>query len=295
MKSAGVDGSLLRLGLGLGPVNEEDGSSEAEGGMADRRVISNREYKVMLDHRLFLDRKPAVEAFGGDLHSCATRLKKIACRGEFTSTTRREIVFLDTADQTIALNEFVFRQRTDLAKETTEYTLKCRSPDRYIAAAARVESAGPRKGKEKFEEDIGAPFVVRFSHSNTVEGLRASPRTLRQAAKIFPALGRLKRDEQPCSPGLELRPANSLKIFERVLKGPVLRFDKVEAEVALILWSDGEAGRPIVAEFSFRYGDEGELYDPKAARRALEFFTECQRMDWCLPGARTKTQFVYEA
>lgn len=262
--------------------------------MADVRKVTRREYKVMLDHRLFLDRKPAVEAFGRDLHSCAARLTKIDCEGEFTSTRKREIVFLDTADQTIALNELVFRQRTDLVKGVTEYTLKCRSPDRYIAAATRVESAGPRKGKEKFEEDIGAPFVVRFSHSNTVEGLRASPRTLRQAAKIFPALGRLTRDEQPCSPGLELRPANSLTIFERVLEGPVLRFDKVEAEVALILWSDGEAGRPIVAEFSFRYGDEGERYDPKGARRALEFFTECQRMDWCLPGARTKTQFVYD-
>jgi len=263
--------------------------------MADRRKVSSREYKVMLDHRLFLDRKPAAEAFCRDLHSCAARLTKIKCDGEFRSSSKREIVFLDTPDQTIALNELVFRQRTDLEKGISEYTLKCRSPDRYIAAAAKLENAGPRKGKpdEKFEEDIGAPFVVRFSHSSTVEGPRAVPKTLRQAAKIFPALSRLKRDELPCSPGLELRPANAMTIFERVLKGPKLRFDKVEAEIALILWSDGEEGRPIVGEFSFRYGDSDEQYDPKAARRAMEFFTECQKMDWCLPEARTKTQFIY--
>ena len=262
--------------------------------MADRKKVSSREYKVMLDHRLFLDRKPAAEAFCRDLHSCAKRLPRIECDGKFESISKREIVFLDTPDLTIALNKLVFRRRTDLEKGGSEYTLKCRSPDRYIAAAADVESAKGRKEDPKFEEDIGAPFVVRFSHSNTVAEANTPPKTLREAAKIFPALGRLKRDERPCPPDLELKPPSALTFHERVLKGPKLRFDKTEAQVALILWSDGAEGRPILGEFSFRYGAKREEYDAKVARLAMEFFSECQRMDWCLPGARTKTQFVYD-
>jgi hypothetical protein len=55
--------------------------------------------------------------------------------GEFTKTKKREIVFLDTEDETIALNGLVFRQRHDVENGTTEYTLKCRSPDDTLLRA----------------------------------------------------------------------------------------------------------------------------------------------------------------
>lgn len=86
-----------------------------------------------------------------------------------------------------------------------------------------------------------------------------------------------------------------MRAFERVLEGPVLRFNKTTAEIALILWSDGAEGRPLVAEFSFRYGHDDEDYPPKVARKAMELFDEIQRLDWCLPGGRTKTQYAYRA
>ncbi|HUE74787.1 MAG TPA: di-heme-cytochrome C peroxidase [Pirellulaceae bacterium] len=76
--------------------------------------ISRREYKVMLDHRHFLDRKDAAASFCRDLHSLTKRLRKVECDGEFDGTDKREIVFLDTIDETIHLNGFVFRQRTDV-------------------------------------------------------------------------------------------------------------------------------------------------------------------------------------
>lgn len=84
-----------------------------------------------------------------------------------------------------------------------------------------------------------------------------------------------------------------MKAFERVLQGPVLVFDKTEAEVALILWSDGDKGRSLVAEFSFRYKHKEEDFEPRAAGLAMEFFDELQRMDWCAPDGKTKTQFAY--
>jgi hypothetical protein len=256
-------------------------------------VVSRREYKVMLDHRLFEDRKPAAEAFCRELNACAKRLKGIECDGQFEKTKKRELVFLDTKDHTIHLNRFVFRRRRDLEKDETEYTLKCRSPDRYVAAGADVQAARGLEEDVKLEEDIGAPFVVRFSHSNTVPGPAKAPKTLKDAAKLFPALGRLERDGEACSDELELRAVNALEAYERVLEGPTLRFNKTEAEVALILWSDGADGRPLVAEFSFRYGHAEEDYSPKAARKALELFAELERLDWCRPGARTKTQYTY--
>ncbi len=257
-------------------------------------LVSRREYKVMLDHRLFLDRGPAVEAFGRDLHGCAKRLKGIECDGEFREEKRREIAFLDTSDRTIALNRLVLRRRSELeGQQEVEYTLKCRSPDRYVAAGADLAVAEGLKPKVKFEEDIGAPFVVRFSHSATVEGPDEAPADLGSAAELFPTLGELERDGQRCPGGLKLRPVGGLRAHERVVSGPTLTFHETEAEAALVLWSDGPAGRPLVAEFSFRYGRPEEDYSPRAARLAMTFFEEFQRSDWCLADGRTKTKFVY--
>jgi len=81
--------------------------------------------------------------------------------------------------------------------------------------------------------------------------------------------------------------------FERVLKGPSFYFLNVKTEVALILWSEGEEGRTLVAEFSFRYGHEQEKYSVEVARLALRLFHELQRMDWFNPEGRTKTQYAY--
>lgn len=256
-------------------------------------AISRREYKVMLDHRLFVDRKEAAASFCRELHALAKRLSRIECDGEFERTQKREIVFLDTIDETIHLNGYVFRQRIDVEQGGAEYTLKCRSPDRYVAASAEVGEVKGLKADRKFEEDIGAPFVSRYSHSNTVKGPDNAPETSKKAAALFPALGRLRRDGVECPGKLELRAVNAMQAFERVLSGPTLVFANTKAEVALILWSDGAKGRPLVAEFSFRYAHKQEDFDPQAARRAMEFFGELQRLDWCLAEGKTKTQFAY--
>ena len=75
--------------------------------------ISSREYKVMLDHRLFLDRKQGKEGFGSELIACAKRLRSVALRGAFEQCKRQHVTFFDTLDRTINLNRLVFRQRVD--------------------------------------------------------------------------------------------------------------------------------------------------------------------------------------
>jgi len=256
--------------------------------------ITRREYKVMLEHRLFINRKPAARELSHELHAIARRLKGVACDGQFDKNKKRDITFLDTRDLTIQLNGLLLRQRVNLNKAGTEYTLKCRSADRYLAAGADLRAGKRYQSYVKFEEDIGAPFVCRFSHSNTIVGPDRTPRTLADAARLFPALGQLERDGEDCSGQLALRPVSLQRVYERVLTGPVLRFGKAKAEVALIIWSEGQRGRPLVAEFSFRYEDEKEKFPRPVAQRALDFFRELQRLDYCLPQGRTKTQWMYE-
>ena len=211
----------------------------------------------------------------------------VKCVGEFNKQKSRQIVFLDTPDLTINLNGLVFRQRRDIQSGEAEYTLKCRSPDRYVAAGAQVQPLGRRNAKIKLEEDIAAPFVVRFSHSGTAKGPVAQPKNLKQATKLFPALGKLHRDDNLCSPTLALRPVNALRL-RAVLKGPSFRLHNVDAEVALILWTDGKRGRPLVAEFSYRYESEAEQFSATTARVAMLLFERLQRLDWFVPDGPTK-------
>jgi hypothetical protein len=255
--------------------------------------LSSREYKVMLNHHMFADRREGSRTVCEELRALAGRLPKIKWQGELQVNKRRTIVFLDTIDRTIALNGLLLRQRTDKAAQESELTLKCRSADRYVAAGADLSAAPTLESCLKLEEDIGAPFVSRFSRSNTICSESEPPETLEAASKYFSVLNKLKRDGVRCSSELRLKPVNSLKAFERVLTGATLTLGDVEAEVALILWSAGRKGRSLVSEFSFRYKCKGEDVSVQTARQAKYFFEELQLLDWCAPLSMTKTQFAY--
>lgn len=66
--------------------------------MGEPATITSREYKVILEHRLFVDLKPAACAFLGDLNGALRRLSCVKSQGEFKKTKKREVTFLDTFD-----------------------------------------------------------------------------------------------------------------------------------------------------------------------------------------------------
>jgi hypothetical protein len=219
----------------------------------------------------------------------------------------RTIIFLDTPDCTLRENGLLFRQRVKRKSGKTEYTLKCRTEDRYIAAGKDL-SAGPGlKHASKLEEDVGVPFVSRFSHSTTVElddddefAGENFPEALSAAGRLFPSVRGVQHDRMRCLPETTLAPVNGLKVFERVFTGPVLHFFKGRdhrssktGTMALILWSKGKKGRILTAEFSFRCEDENEAFSSKVASAARRFFEGLQRQDWTRPEALTKTQYMY--
>lgn len=261
--------------------------------MKPPKVVS-REYKIMMDHRLFQDRKAALLSFLDEVDSLAKEMDIGFKNGEL-KTRKRSIQFLDTIDSTLLLNGLVLRKRIDVETSKTEFTLKSRSPDRYLAAAAEIQPEKSLKSEMKLEEDISAPFRVQFSHSATCESSGKNLETISDAVKLLPGLARLKRDGIQCDGTIRLHPVNAMTMFERVMKGPSLKFGETDAEIALILWSNGEAGRPLVAEFSFRYADKDENYSEATVRQAKTMFESLQRLDWFLPEGKTKTQFAYHA
>lgn len=264
--------------------------------------LVSREYKAMLDHRQFGDRQAAVDAFWAEVEDLAMTLPSTRTDGKLDRKEKRSIVFLDTPDLTLRRNGLILRRRQGV--EDPRYTLKCRSEDRYFAAGTDLAAAGGLDADEKLEEDIAPPFRCRFSHSNTVmveegPGGPEAPTTLGAASSIFSILGTLTHDGRSCPPDTALLPVHNLTAFERVYTGAKLAFGGLGpgtnegASVALILWSGGKEGRPLVAEFSFRLKDKEERFTRELAASARSFFEAVQRLDWCRPDAVTKTEYIY--
>jgi hypothetical protein len=260
-------------------------------------LITSREYKLTLQHREFTAETAAVDSFWQELKDLTETLE-IVTDGSLKLSEERSIQFLDTPDASVRSNGLLLRRRIDNKKKEFQYTLKCRSPDRYLAAATDVRGAQAFEFKEKFEEDITSPFASRFSHSATVTvpahgGADNKFKTIGDAAKMFSVLGDLRRDGMRCPLETALLPVNNLEVRERVFSGGNLLLDAEKAEAALIFWSIGQQKRLVVAEFSFRYKNKQEDYSGNCTRAAMQLFRAVQRTDWFESAGATKTEFLY--
>jgi hypothetical protein len=268
--------------------------------------VTSREYKVIVDGSLFAGPANALDIIREDTRDLAKSIGAEAA-GSFDAEDPKErtVLFLDTPDFTLQRNGLLLRRRVKRKSGKMEFTLKARTEDRYVAAGADLRPGPGLDSDTKFEEDIGVPFVSRFSHSTTVaagggaagDGL---PRTLAAAAELFPGVLTVRRDGLPCPPHTALAPVNGQEAFERVFTGPVVRLvggddrpTSAKAVVAVILWTKGEKGRVLTSELSFRYGDEDEAFPPAVAASARRLFAGLQQLDWTRPGGPTKTQYIY--
>ena len=119
---------------------------------------------------------------------------------------------------------------------------------------------------------------------------------MRDVADLFPGLND-DLDELPVAQPLVL--VSDFVGHEIVLEGASILLGKkdIASECAVVVWYDQGAQdtTPVVAEFSFKYGDELEDYRGTIARDAYAVLGMLQSSltDWVDPNPITKTAFVY--
>lgn len=269
--------------------------------MPKRQDVTSREYKVMLTpSRLDGDQAALLDVVAGFWAEVTTALASldIPTTGAFTGVKARRLVrFFDTDAHAINGRSYIVREREDIDTGEREVTLKFRHPDRYVAADRSMDAADASDVKTKFEEDVKPPFVSVFSFSTTQP--LESGRVLEQLEDVvgmFPGLANVVRELPHDAPLLLVRDFVGREV---VLEGATLLLGKrdIEADCALVLWYDeGEQDTtPVVAEFSFKYGDEAEDYRGSVAHDAYDVLRLLQEGvgDWIDPHPRTKTAFVY--
>ena len=268
-----------------------------------KQIVVSREWKVMLKTTRFYGSRSTLQkaaqmfwrSFSNSIEGIA-----IGVDGSLTAIEKQKTVsFYDTGGRHLHSNNYLFRERVDVDAEEREVTLKFRHPDRYVSQDRDMASARPEEGVTKFEEDIKLPFTTLYSFSTTQPISRGKTLDrLRDVVALYPGikkrLGSVPKDEP-----IEI--VGSFIAREIVIAGASFRLErkpKREAECALIVWygDAGQEDKPVVVEFSFRYGNKHEEYERDAALRAYDAFGAMQKSlaDWIDPDAATKTAFVYE-
>jgi hypothetical protein len=201
----------------------------------------------------------------------------------------RETSFLDTRDESLRNQGWILRLRRK--GKGTDVTVKFRCPDRLLSALK--DALSPQGGKQKFEEDIVPPFGSQYSRSNTLEdqGDGVLPKTVAEAAALFPALGTLG-----IIAATPLETVGGLVVNEiarrvggfRFGEGPIL-------EMSHTFWYVGDAKDhfPMVAEFSFEFAPKGGDFPPETIEGASKVYHELQaQAGWLDVAGTTKSSLV---
>lgn len=273
------------------------------------RSIAAREYKLILNNEQFEDREEGMKNFMDAIRGKLEALKNggEAYLKEDRKEKKRSVWYLDTDDFKIKKNHFLLRIRREKDEQYVT-SLKCRNPDRDIAASYDL-SSNKQKIKTKFEEDIIKPFASNFSLSISFD------------TKNEPDIQSFK-DLESIFPGLSVLNINANEVFNKVNN---FEAQELSCQIGKIKFGDGESTDdmslefwylpgevtkqiPLIVEFTFDYGvaqmDKEsksrrefmlEEFPMSLVRKADAFYYSLQDIKEFIgpENAKTKTQFAY--
>lgn len=279
--------------------------------MAHRnRPVVAREYKLILNNIKFEEKENGIEKF---VNVVKSRLRESTDPEEAhfiqnRDDKKRRVWYLDTIDYKIKDGSFLLRIRKENDEEYVT-SLKCRSPDRYIASSYDL-SSDKQKVESKFEEDIIAPFASNFSLSATLE-TKNEPHieSIGDLVSIFPGLSELNLNENET-----LHKVNNFEAREFSCQIGSIEFgnEGSTAETSLEFWylpDEVKNHSPLIVEFTFDFDATEPDFKEKAKKglrleefptsmvaTANSFYRSLQDVkEFMNPeNAKTKTQFAYE-
>jgi hypothetical protein len=277
------------------------------------KSLDSREFKLILKPNLFKEFNSGIKKVQDVID---TEVKKL--NGTFKShdsdlkLKHRKTYYLDTYDFRLNSKNFFLRIRGDKKSRKYDITLKCRHPDRYISSAYDLSDL--KMYDTKFEEDIIAPHISKFSTSvnfeqdqkpkfDSIEGLRST----------FPGL-----ISHQLSHGKLLKVNNfeakeiSVKLGKIVYDGKKSdNKDDNKVTLFLNLWySPKDVSMPAIVEFTYSYKSISpspsisnksnkeetliEEFPLPLVRNTYEFYKSLQKTKVAdLSASKTKTEFAY--
>jgi hypothetical protein len=268
------------------------------------RALDSRELKLILDPLRFQDPIVDIRKFQKMIKAETDMLDGKFKQEDNLDPRYRRTYYLDTDDFKLKAKSFFLRIREELEgekKSKYDVTLKCRHPDRYISGA--FDLSDPSKHRVKFEEDIIAPYISKFSLSSKYDDDKEPEiQDIKGLERKFPGLG--KHDIE----NGKLHKVNDFEAEEVSYKVGKIRFadkdDENEERVKIFLnfwYSPNEKRLPLVAEFTFDYDANNrgtslmEEFPLSLVSKSYEFYHALQdRRIVSLDSSKTKTSFAYQ-
>lgn len=273
------------------------------------KSLDSREFKLILQPTLFLEFNLGIKKLQDVID---TEVKKL--NGTFKSSEsdlklkHRKTYYLDTPDFRLNSKNFFLRVRKDKNSSNHDVTLKCRHPDRYISSAYDLSDLDLKKYHPKFEEDVIAPHISKFSMSVKFQQ-EQEPKldSMEKLRSMFPGL--ISND---LGHGKLLKVNNfeakeiSVKLGKIVYDGKKgNNKDDNKVTLFLNLWYIKEdESLPIIVEFTYSYSAIRPKSDKKnklieefplsIVGNTYQFYNSLQKIrmaDLC--GSKTKTEFAY--
>lgn len=273
------------------------------------KPLDSRELKLILDPKRFQDLNSGIEKFQQIVKSHIESLGGTFDMEKDPEKNHRRTWYLDTENFELKSKNFFFRIREEEDKGYKEYdvTLKCRHEDRYISANYDLISSIKKEYEVKFEEDIIAPYVSKFSMSAKYKDKeKPEIHNIGELKLIFPGLHNHELKEG------KLKKVNDFEAKEISCKIGKILFDNANDEednqikTDLNLWYlPGDERIPVIVEFTFDYSAKKrknsidkllmEEFPLSLVQNAYEFYHALQDSRIVdLESSKTKTCFVYD-
>jgi uncharacterized protein YjbK len=277
------------------------------------KSLDSREFKLILKPNLFKEFNSGVKKVQEAIDTEVNKLNGMfKSRDLDLKLKRRKTYYLDTSDFRLNSKNFFLRIREDKKSRKYDVTLKCRHPDRYISSAYNLSDL--KKYDTKFEEDIIAPHISKFSASvNFEQDQKPKFDSIEELRSMFPGL--ISYD---LGHGKLLKVNNfeaeeiSVKLGKIVYDGKKKNNkDGNKVTLFLNLWyTPKDKSVPAIVEFTYSYKAEKpspsmsnksnkddkliEEFPLSIVRNTYEFYRSIQKTNVADPHAsKTKTDFAY--
>jgi hypothetical protein len=265
--------------------------------------ITSREYKLTLnvDDKLYKDWKISNFRHLHNLIEWTCKKTNIVISGKFKQCNQFEVKYMDTPDQQLYNNGWIFRIRTYSTEPCNEYTLKFRSPDRYYSACQDITVNSKRfksiSVNSKFEEDITLdPFSSNFSPSCTIcSSNELDFKSLDKLALSWEGLNKLNVSME--SPIVAVR---GKQVIQEVWKGVTIKLGDDDVKIRIVLWWSSRCktdNNLLFAEIMFRLKSKDETYDTNTITDAHHFYENLNKLGlntgWVSSDGMTKTKYFY--
>lgn len=281
------------------------------------RKITSREYKLTLnvDDKLYQDWDRYKFNQLLKIIQYAAMQTKVQCSGKFKPSDQFTVQYLDTPEQDLYKNGWIFRYREypPTNKYPHEHTLKFRSGDRYYSATKNIEfdpssitstDSQSMMIYNKFEEDITiTPFSSNFSPSTNVYSKHNTVSqydTFGKLTEVFPGLNECQQHTY-INQSTPIVPVRGKKVIQEVWKGLTVKLGDVNAKLKIVLWWEPhtkDRRSLLFGEIMFRLKEPKEKFSGSTIIDAHNFYLKLNEIGlntgWFnSDGGMTKTKHFY--